>query len=306
MLAHPVTVPHSAETFIHANGIDICYDTFGDPANPPVLLIHGLGMQMTGWDPAMCAQLADAGYWVIRFDNRDIGRSTWLDDVEPPSFTAFLRRRFLDHPIDAPYTLDDMAADAVGLLDALDIDAAHVVGMSMGGMIAQLVAIQYPERVLTLTSWMSTTGEPDLPSAATSILIRLVRPGPEDRDGVMQDSVEWAHLLYGSRYPVDEEYVRRRSGERYDRSFHPVGSSRQTAAVTVAPGRRAALRKVMVPSLVIHGDEDPLVPLACGLDTEFALPNSRLLILPGVGHVAPPETWADTLDALTATFQRAA
>jgi pimeloyl-ACP methyl ester carboxylesterase len=302
-LTQPIT--KTPETIVRANGIDICYDTFGDPTDPPMLLIHGLGMQMTGWDEALCSMLAERGFWVIRFDNRDVGKSTHFDDLRMPTTTQMIGKQLFNRDYTPPYALDEMAADAVGLLNVLDIDKAHVIGASMGGMIAQLVAIHYPERVLSLTSWMSTSNERDLPQPSPNIILKLLKPAPQDRAGSIEDSVYWAHLLYGSRYQVDEETTRKQSGERYDRAFYPIGVGRQLAAIGVAWGRREALKKVTVPALVIHGDEDPLVPMGQGLDVEFALPNSRLLILPGVGHVMPPETWAETVDAIVANTRRA-
>lgn len=297
------TIDKSPETIIQANGIDICYDTFGDPSHPPMLMIHGLGMQMIGWDDELCTLLAKRGFRVIRFDNRDVGKSTYFENARMPTTTQLLGKQLFNRDYKPPYTLDDMAADAIGLLDALDIDKAHIVGASMGGMIAQLIAIHYPDRILSLTSWMSTSGERDLQQPSLSILLKLVKSDPSDRAGSIEDSIHWAHLLQGSRYPVDEVRERRRSGERYDRAFYPIGIGRQLAAVGMAWGRREALSKVTVPALVIHGDEDPLVPLLHGLDVEFALPNSRLLILPGVGHVGPRETWDEVIDAIVSNAQ---
>lgn len=298
------TIAKSPETMVRANGINICYDTFGDPTHPPMLMIHGLGMQMIGWDDDLCTMLAERGFWVIRFDNRDVGKSSYFEEARMPTTMQLLGKQLFNRDYTPPYTLDDMAADAVGLMDVLNIDQAHIVGASMGGMIAQLVAIHYPERVLSLTSWMSSSGERDLPQPSLSILLKLIKPAPQDRAGAIEESVYWAHLLQGSRYPVDEIRERERSGERYDRAFYPIGVGRQLAAVGAAWGRREALKRVTVPALVIHGDEDPLVPLSHGLDVEFALPNSRLLILPGVGHVGPCETWDDVVSAIVAMAQQ--
>jgi pimeloyl-ACP methyl ester carboxylesterase len=300
------TITKTPETVVQANGIDICYDTFGDPSDPAMLLIHGLGMQMIGWDDDLCTLLAERGFWVIRFDNRDVGKSTYFDDARMPTTTQMLGKQLFNRDYKPPYTLDDMAADAIGLLDVLQVEQAHVIGQSMGGMIAQLVAIHYPDRVLSLTSWMSSSGERDLPQPKPDILLKMVKPAPDDREAVIDDTIYWAHLLYGSRYPVDEDRTRLRAAQRYDRAYYPIGTGRQLAAIGVAWGRRDALKKVTVPALVIHGDEDPLVPMGQGLDVEFALPHSKLLILPGVGHVTPPETWEETIDAIVANTRRAA
>ncbi|MHA2432885.1 MAG: alpha/beta fold hydrolase, partial [Candidatus Thorarchaeota archaeon] len=249
-------IPYSKEATAKVGDIEIVYDTFGDPSSPPLLLIMGLGSQMILWDDAFCKQLASQGYWVIRFDNRDVGLSTKLDDAGLPDIFALMR----GETVEVPYKLSDMASDAVGLLDALNIETAHVVGASMGGMIAQSMAIRYPERIRTLTSIMSSTGDPNLPPPEPEVASILVSTPPSDRAEYIDYSVQTWRLLHGPKFPLDEEYVRERSGRMYDRNYYPFGTGRQLAAILASGSRKDALKKLKTPTLVIHGDEDPLVP----------------------------------------------
>src|SRR5580693_5067142 len=234
-------------TAIKANGITIEYEAFGDRASPPVLLIMGLGAQLTLWDTAFCTAIANAGYFVIRYDNRDVGLSTSFDDASASP----------------AYSMSDMAADAAGLLDALGIESAHIVGASMGGMIAQLVAADYPHKTLSLTSIMSTTGNPGLPRATPEALARLNTPAPDpekDLEGFLDHAVEGARVM-ASRYPPDEAAVRARSLDDFRRCYYPVGFQRQYAGVMASPDRRPKLATITAPTVVIHGDADPLVPV---------------------------------------------
>ena len=287
-------IPHSDEASVKANGIDIVYDTFGDPSAPPMLLVMGLGGQLIDWDDEFCAALAVCGYWVIRFDNRDIGLSTKFDDAGIPDIPAM----FQGAPIQPPYTLRDMAADAVGLLDALDIESAHVVGISMGSMIAQEMAIGWPDRVRTLTSIMSSTGDPTLPPPQPEAMAVLMTPPPADRESAIQSSLHTWRVLNGPAFPIDEERVRTRAGKSFDRGLSPAGMMRQLAAIIGSGSRREALTAVSVPTLVIHGDADPLVPVQAGIDTAEAVPGAELLTIEGMGHDLPVPVAPRVIEAI--------
>jgi len=280
-----------------ANGITIEYETFGDPAAPPVLLIMGFAGQLTLWDPGFCADLADAGFYVIRYDNRDVGLSTWLDDTGEPDLLALL-----GGDASAPYSIADMAADAAGLLDALGLDAAHIVGVSMGGMIAQAFAIDHPARVRTLTSIMSSTGDPMVGQPDPDALAALVPAPPTSRQEAMdQDVVMW-RTIGSPGFPFDEAMVRERAGAAYDRAFHPAGNSRQFAAIATQPDRTARLAAVTAPTLVIHGEADPLVDPSGGRATAAAIPGARLHLVPGMGHDMPQELSDPFVAELAAHF----
>jgi pimeloyl-ACP methyl ester carboxylesterase len=281
-----------------ANGIEIEYETFGESTARPLLLIMGLGGQLVAWPERFCRQLAERGFYVIRYDNRDVGLSTKFDAAGVPDMAAAFAAHARGEPIQAPYTLDDMADDAAGLLDALGIRAAHVVGWSLGGMVAQCFAIRYPERTLSLTSMMSTTGEPDLPPPSPEAMQVLMRPAAPDRESAIEQAVATAKVLAGGGFPVDEAEARRLAAESYDRSNYAAGASRQLLAVGASGGRRQALRSVKAPALVIHGDADPLVPYACGLDTHQAIPGSEMVTIAGMGHELPEGAWPVIIDAI--------
>jgi pimeloyl-ACP methyl ester carboxylesterase len=263
---------------------------------PPVVLIMGIGMQMIGWDESFCAQLAARGFRVIRFDNRDVGLSTWLDDKGDPNVLEVFDRLRRKQPVEPAYRLADMAEDVIGLLDALHIDRAHVVGLSMGGMIAQELAIRHPERVRSLTSIMSTTSELDLRGPSFETMMSLLKPFPPDRKGFIERGVEIARALAG--LPVDVERVRQFAARSFDRAYHPAGLRRQLVAIWLSGGRRAALRNLKVPALVIHGENDPLIPIEGGRDTAKAIPGARLVSIPGLGHEWPASVWPRLLDEL--------
>jgi pimeloyl-ACP methyl ester carboxylesterase len=286
-------IPHSDEASVKANGLDIVYDTFGNASAPPMLLVMGLGGQMIAWDDEFCAALAGLGYWVIRFDNRDVGLSTKFDQAGIPDIPAMMQGA----PIPPPYSLRDMAADAVGLLDALDIESAHVVGVSMGGMIAQEMAINWPDRVRTLTSIMSTTGDPELPTCPDTAAL-LVAPAPTDREGYLEHSLQIWRVLNGPHLPLDEKRTREQAGNSFDRGLSPAGTMRQLAAIIGSRSRREALTAVRVPTLVIHGDADPLVPVEGGIDTAEAIPGAELLIIEGMGHNLPPAVAPRVIEAI--------
>jgi len=294
----PIT--RTPEAFAPANGVTLCYDTFGNPAAPPLLLIMGLGAQMILWDDAFCAQLADRGFWVVRFDNRDIGRSTYLSEVVRVDLGELTMLQLQGKPIPSPYKLADMAADAVGLLDHLGIEAAHVAGASMGGMIAQELAMGFPERVLSLTSIMSSTGNPLLPGPTPEAAAVLLAPPPVGRDAyIAAFQNNWKVLRAGS-FPDDEAIDGARAARMYDRGTNPAGVSRQLLAIIASGDRTKRLGNVKTPTLVIHGVPDPLVRIEAGRATAAAIPGAKLLELDRMGHALPMEIWPDVIGALTA------
>lgn len=292
-------IAHSEEKIVKANDIEIAYDTFGESPDPPLLLIMGLSSQMIYWDEAFCQELASRGYWVIRFDNRDVGLSTKLEKAGVPDLMQLLMKVQQGEAVEAPYTLLDMAADAIGLLDALEIDTAHIVGASMGGMIAQSIAINYPERIRTLTSIMSSTNHPDLPQPSPEAISVLITPPPSDRGEYIEDSVKTWGFLNGPKYPLNEKLIRERAARAYDRSYYPAGAGRQLAAILASGNRREELKSVEIPSLVIHGDADPLVSLEGGKDTAKSITGAELLIIEGMGHSIPVEVAPKLIDAIT-------
>jgi pimeloyl-ACP methyl ester carboxylesterase len=281
-----------------SNGIELCYDTFGDPAAPPLVLIMGLAAQMIAWDDEFCSLLASRGFRVIRFDNRDIGLSTRFDSAGVPDVAAAFAAVMQGRTVDAPYRLSDMAADVVGLLDALDIADAHVVGASMGGAIAQTLAIEHPERLRSLTSIMATTGAPGLPPPTPEAIGVLLKPTPTDQAGYFKSYVQTWAVLRGPGFPLDEARDLSRAGQNFARGLNPPGVARQLAAILASGSRREALAMVKVPTLVIHGEADPLVPPACGVDTANAIPGARLLLIEGMGHALPISMWPQIVDAI--------
>jgi pimeloyl-ACP methyl ester carboxylesterase len=283
-----------------ANGIDIEYDTFGDPKAAPLLLVMGLGAQMISWDDAFCEQLAARGFRVIRFDNRDSGLSTRLEAAGPPDMAAALNGD--PHPA---YMLDDMAADAAGLLDALGVEAAHIVGASMGGYISQLIAINHPGRALSLTSIMSgpsrLEGVPPTPEAAA---ILFARP-PTTREESIEMSLTGRRAWVGSGDPFDEAFERAKITRLVQRAYYPVGTGRQLLAVLAAAPRLERLQGVRVPTLVIHGKDDILVPIENGRMVAAAVPGARLLEFEGMGHDIPKRVWPQVIDAIVETAHKA-
>jgi pimeloyl-ACP methyl ester carboxylesterase len=289
-----------AEETANVNGIQIVYETIGDPANPPLLLVMGLGMQLIHWDRNLCEQLAERGFWVIRYDNRDAGLSTKVNAPVPD-----IRRAVVGMRVEAPYLLADMAEDAAGLLDHLGIEAAHVVGASMGGMIAQELAMRHPERVLSLTSIMSTTGERRAGRPKLRVMAVLLRRAPRDRQGFIDHFVRVFRLIGSRGYEYDEERVRELASATYDRDHDASGTGRQLAAILASGDRTARLRSLRLPVTVIHGRDDPLVPLRGGKATARAVPGARLLEIPGMGHDLPEQVWPTVIDAIAETAARA-
>jgi pimeloyl-ACP methyl ester carboxylesterase len=283
-----------------ANGLHIEYEALGDPKARPMLLIMGLGAQLLAWDDGFCKELVDRGFHVIRYDNRDSGLSDKMEAAGPADLMAA-------YAGDArpAYTLDDLAADAVGVLDALQIPAAHIVGASMGGFIAQLVAINHPDRTLSLTSIMSGPGGEDMVSPTPEAQQVLIRPAGTTREEVVAGGLEGRHLLGGIGNPFDEADERRKMERAYDRSYYPAGYGRQLVAILAANSRMNGLRAVKVPTLVIHGLDDPLVPIENGRLVASAVPGARMIELEGAGHNIPQRHWAAVADAIAATAARA-
>lgn len=285
-----------------ANNIRIEYDTVGNPSHPPLLLIMGLGGQLIHWDENFCRRLADQGLFIIRYDHRDTGLSTKFETAGLPDVNDLLNASRQTQSINAPYTLHDMADDAAGLLDALNIPRAHICGTSMGGMIAQTLAIRHPERVLSLISIYSTTGNPDLPPPQPAAMEALMTPQPAERQAFIDFNVKTHRAIAGSGYPFDEAFIRTISARSYDRAFHPQGVGRHMLAVMAQENRTSALAAVAVPALVIHGTADPLVPVAHGQDTADAIPGAQLLLVDGMGHDLPRANglWPQVIDAIAA------
>lgn len=289
---------------VTANGITLEYDEFGSPDERPLLLVMGLGAQMIHWDDAFCEGLSKRGHRVIRFDNRDAGLSTRFDDAAVPDMGTLVTQLMSGQKPDVPYTLDDMADDAFGLLDALDIDRAHIAGASMGGMIVQAMAIARPERVRTLTSIMSSTGNPGLPPSSPEAMAALTSPVPADLDGYLARSVEVARVIGSPGFPFDEARTRERAALAFDRGVYPQGTARQMAAIVAHGNRRPRLEQLTIPALVIHGSADPLVPVAGGRDTLEALRGAEWLEIDGMGHDLPPGTWGPIIDAISRLTER--
>ena len=285
---------------VNANGIQLEYDTIGNPSFPPLLLIMGLGGQLIHWDEGFCRELAARGHFVIRYDNRDTGLSTRFEAAGLPDMSALLTARMQGQPIQAPYTLDDMADDAAKLLEALDIEKAHICGSSMGGMIAQILAIRHPRRLLSLVSIYSTTGNPDLPQPQPAALEALLTPQPVERRAYIDFNVVTMQTIAGAGFAFDEQFIRNISARAYDRAFYPPGVGRQMMAVMTQENRTSALGSVTVPTLVIHGTADPLVPAAHGKETAAAIPGAQLLLVEGMGHDLPHTKgpWPQVIDAI--------
>jgi pimeloyl-ACP methyl ester carboxylesterase len=288
------------EQFCTIGDVELCYETFGDPADPAMLLMMGLATQMIGWHEEFCAALADRGFHVIRYDNRDVGRSQAMDGPVPTLLQLLRRDRRA-----ASYTLDDLAHDGVGLLDHLGIERAHVMGASMGGMIAQSMAALHTDRVLSLVSMMSNTGARWSGRPSPWLWPVLVKAPPHDREGYLEHAV-WVFEKIGSPgFERDEQDLRRLAGISYDRGRNPAGASRQLAAIIASGDRTPLLRTITAPTLVIHGTRDRLVPLSGGRATARAIPGARLLTIEGMGHDIPRGAWPPILDAVEQNAARA-
>ncbi|HET8814499.1 MAG TPA: alpha/beta hydrolase [Solirubrobacterales bacterium] len=291
----------SEERFAPVNGVELCYQEMGDPGGQPLLLVMGLATQMIAWDEEFCAMLADRGFRVVRFDNRDIGRSTKVRGAGVPSFLDMtIGRRGT-----APYLLHDMAADTVGLLDHLGIESAHLVGASMGGMIVQSVAIDRPERVRSLTSIMSTTGSRRVGHPSYRTFGLLLGKAPREREAVIERVVKTFRLIGSSGYPFEEERIREIAARSFDRGHSSAGIARQLHAITASGDRTAGLRQLSLPALVIHGKNDILVNPSGGRATAKAIPNARLKLIDGMGHDLPRALWPTFVEELAANAARA-
>jgi pimeloyl-ACP methyl ester carboxylesterase len=271
-------------TAVRANGIDIEYAETGPRDAPVILLIMGLGMQLVAWPESLCDGLADHGFRVVRFDNRDAGLSTRMPSAGSLATTAMMARAFFGLPVRPPYTLDDMALDTVALMDGLGIGKAHIVGVSLGGMIAQIVAAEHPQRVKSLTSIMSS---PMVLLPRLKVLWALLRPGQRNKDMAIRRMTRFFRLVGGAGYPPTETELKAKVERSVRRSYRPDGFARQLIAVEAAPSRVRMLRRVRAPTLVLHGSDDPLIPVAGGEATAASIPGARLRVVPGMGHFLP-------------------
>lgn len=283
----------------HVNGIDIEYRTEGDPSHPALLLVMGLGAQLIAWPQGFVDGLRDHGFFMVLYDNRDCGLSTKFEGT--PEFTSL----FSGDAATAPYLVEDMADDAAALLSELGVARAHVVGASMGGMITQALVINHPDRFLSACSIMSTTGDRTVGAPTGEAMTALLRPVATSREEAIEASVEGSRVIGSPDYPADEAVLRERAGEAYDRSYCPDGTARQLAAILASPDRTEGLRGVRMPFLVLHGEADPLVTLSGGQATAAAVPGSKLITFPGMGHDLPEALWGPVTDAIVANTELA-
>lgn len=289
---------------IQANQIELEYEHFGDPADPALLLIMGLGGQLVLWPDTLCQALAAQGYYVIRYDNRDVGLSSRFEHAGRPQVIHSYLRAGLRLPVHSAYTLDDMADDALGLLDALRIARAHVVGMSMGGMIAQILAARQPQRVCSLALLMTTSGDPALPGPTLALRLRMVRrPRLRDREALIRYSMQTWRLIGSPGFPAPEPELRRKVEASFDRAFYPAGMARQLDAIVASGSRTRLLGAIRAPTLVLHGVADPLVPVAAAHDLARRIPQARLHLIPHMGHDLPTPLLPD-IASLLATHAR--
>ncbi len=280
--------------------IDIAYERLGDPSGPPVLLIMGLGAQLIGWPDGFCDELCKRGLQLVRFDNRDAGESTHMTSAPLPNMAAALVG---DHS-SASYTLSDMAADTVGLLDVLGLDSAHLVGASMGGFIAQTIAIEHPRRVRSLTSIMSTTGSLLVGQPHPEVMRLFAMPAPTTREQVVQRTQDVSAIIGSPGFDRDLDAIADRAGRAYDRSFDPLGLARQAVAVLASGDRTGRLRAIDVPTLVIHGASDRMCDVSGGRATAAAVPGAELLVIEGMGHDLPRELWPQLATKITENIER--
>ncbi|HYB16044.1 MAG TPA: alpha/beta hydrolase [Streptosporangiaceae bacterium] len=294
-----MSVPGSG--VVPANGIQIAYETFGDRGARPLLMVMGLGAPMLTWHPDLCKLLAGRGFLVIRYDNRDVGRSTHLHDAPEPDVRGALMRGDVSS---AAYTLDDMAEDGFGLLDAMGLTVAHVLGASLGGMIAQTMAVRHPERVLSLTSVMSTPS-PALAKTTPEAGAALMRPPATSREGSIARAIDIARIIGSPGYPPDDEWRAELAGRIWDQGLDPAGVMRQWMAILASGDRTEGVRGIRIPTLVVHGDSDPLVNVAAGRRTAELITGAELMVVPGMGHDLPRPVWPALADAISALADRA-
>jgi pimeloyl-ACP methyl ester carboxylesterase len=291
-----------SEQFAKVGDVELCYETFGDPADRPLLLIMGLGTQMIAWHEDFCAQLAERGFYVIRYDNRDVGRSTRFDGFPPPKTVELITQR----PRRLAYTLRDMADDAAGLLTALGIESAHVVGASMGGMIAQLFAIHHPERVRSLVSIMSTTGARWVGQPAAAVYPFFMKPLPKGREPYIERGLKLWSVIGSPGFPRDEAEIRELLANGFDRGLSATGTMRQLGAIADSGNRSRDLARIEAPTLVIHGTKDKMIRASGGKATARAIPGAELELIEGMGHDMPRDVWPKLLDGIERTAARAA
>jgi pimeloyl-ACP methyl ester carboxylesterase len=291
----------SGSGVVQANGIQIAYETFGERGGRPLIMVMGLGASMLMWHPDLCAMLAGRGFFAIRFDNRDVGRSSHLRDARPPDLMGAVMR---GDASSASYSLDDMAEDAFGLLDALDLPTAHVLGASLGGMIAQVMAARHPERVRSLTSIMSTPA-PALTRPTPAAAAVLMQAPATSREEAIARMLEAARVTGSPEYAADEQWRAELAGQLWDQGLDPAGSARQMLAMYASGDRTEAVRGIGVPTLVVHGDSDPLINVSAGRRTAGLIAGAELLIIPGMGHDLPRQIWPELADAVSALADRA-
>lgn len=289
------------EAYADVNGVRLCWQAFGREGDPPMLLVAGLGVQMIQWEDDFCESLAARGYRVIRFDNRDIGKSSWIDFR--PGAAEALAAAQRGEPLQAPYLLKDMAADGIGLLDHLGVERAHVVGSSMGGMIAQEMAIRWPERVATLASIMSTTGEPGLPTATPEAMAAITAPQAATVEDYVKNGVEAARVLRNGGFPEEDARAEARARRAARRGLNPEGGGRHFLALMASGSRAKALAGVRAPTLVIHGADDPLIRVEAGRATARAILGAKMLEIERMGHALPKALWARIVDAIAENAQ---
>jgi len=300
-MAEEVTDPPGELLAPLSNGITLAYETFGDPADPPLLLIQGLGMQMLGWPEEFCEQLAAEGFHVVRYDNRDVGHSTHLDSVRAPGLQQLATRRFGSDQ----YSLADMAQDASLLLDELDMAPAHVVGVSLGGMIAQTLAARHPDKVRSLTSMLSNTGHRLKGQPAMAMMRLLLKQAPKEREAYVDHVASVFEAIGSKGLPRDTDEVRRLAGRSYDRGTDPAGSGRQLGAILRSGNRTSELRRISAPTLVLHGTEDKLVRPSGGKATARAIVDARLEMIEGMGHDLPRAAWPRIVGGIASHARRA-
>lgn len=291
-----------------AEEIKLAFETFGSTTAPAILLVSGLGTQMTRWPDGFCQALADRDFHVVRFDNRDAGLSTHLHHLLPPDFSDLASTLMAGRTPDIPYTLHEMAGDVVALMTSLKIEQAHVVGRSMGGMIAQILASEWPDRILSLTSIMSATGNPQMPPTDPDIMALMQTPAPDPTDApdaFVAHRIAFARAIAGTAAPVDDQTERNLILADLHRSHDPAGTARQLAAMAAAGDRRSRLATITCPTLVIHGSEDRMIPPECGRDTANAIPGARLVVLDGMGHDVPHRHHTRIIDEIVRTARLA-
>jgi pimeloyl-ACP methyl ester carboxylesterase len=296
-------MPHA-----RSNGLDIYFESHGDEGAQPILLLMGMGSQLTRWQPSFYQPLVDAGHRIIVFDYRDVGLSDKLDGLGLPDMPAIMSAMRAGQPASPPYGLEDLAADAIGLLDALNVARSHVVGVSMGGMVAQIMATDYPRRILSLTSIMATTADPSLPPSKPEAMAVLTGRPPDpvqDLEGFLDNSVKLARVLGSPGFPTEDGLIRERALRDYRRQFYRPGGARHYAAIMAAADRSEKLKKLDIPVTVVHGADDPLLPVDAGYDTARKIPNAELKVIPGMGHDLPAQLHLNLAAAVLGTIARA-